>query len=487
MPTRQLLLLVVLPWSLASAADRPPLSDETQACLDCHRELHPGLVGDWRRSRHSQTTPAAGLARPELERRVSAQTVPEAVKNVAVGCFECHGQNPAEHPDSFDHFGTQIHTVVSPNDCRTCHPVETEQFADSKKAHAVDNLEQNPVFMQLVDSALGMTHFQAGKLTQQPATDDAKLQGCFGCHGAKVEVIGTKTVNSALAGEVEVPRLSNWPSQGVGRINPDGSRGACSACHARHEFSLEVARRPETCGQCHLEPDVPARDVYRESKHGNLYEAVGHSWNFKDVPWQPGVDFTAPTCATCHSSLLATAEGVVLAERSHDFGARLWVRIFGLPYAHPQPTHGATSVLRNDAGLPLPTSLTGEPDAIGLLTAAEQQARRDKMQAVCSACHSRNWSDEHLARLDRVVVETNAAVLASTKLMQYGWDHKLADPSNLFDEVSERKWVQSWLFDANSIRYAAAMNGPDYASFENGWWQLNTELRELGELFGLGR
>jgi len=29
------------------------------------------------------------------------------------------------------------------------------------------------------------------------------------------------------------------------------------ACHPRHGFSIEVARKPYTCSQCHLEPDVP--------------------------------------------------------------------------------------------------------------------------------------------------------------------------------------------------------------------------------------
>jgi hydroxylamine dehydrogenase len=57
----------------------------------------------------------------------------------------------------------------------------------------------------------------------------------------------------------------------VGRVNLDGSRGACSACHTRHRFSIEMARKPYTCKECHVGPDVPAFKVYSASKHGNIF------------------------------------------------------------------------------------------------------------------------------------------------------------------------------------------------------------------------
>ncbi len=41
--------------------------------------------------------------------------------------------------------------------------------------------------------------------------------------------------------------------------------------------------------------------------------------------------------------------------------------------------------------------------------------------------------------------------------------------------------MRQWLFYGNSVRYAAAMGGPDYASFKNGWWALNTNLQEMHE------
>ena len=64
--------------------------------------------------------------------------------------------------------------------------------------------------------------------------------------------------------------------------------------------------------------------------------------NFSNVPWVIGKDIQTPTCATCHNSLLVNPEGEVIAKRSHDFADRLWVRIFGLVYSHPQTKSGKT-------------------------------------------------------------------------------------------------------------------------------------------------
>ena len=48
-----------------------------------------------------------------------------------------------------------------------------------------------------------------------------------------------------------------------------------------------------------------------------------------------------------------------------------------------------------------------------------------------------------------------------------------------FDEANEQKWIREWLFYANSVRYAAAISGPDYATFKNGWWELTKNLQEM--------
>ena len=281
-------------------ASLPPLSQESRACIACHEIYTPGIVRDWRSSLHAQTVPTTALKKPEAERRISVTAVPERFAGVAVGCYECHSQNAERHRDNFKHNGFRINVVVSPNDCKTCHEKEAVQYGGSKKAHAVKNLAGNPVYHALVNTVNGVKQVTDGKISARPGSDTTMNETCFGCHGTKVEVKGMKTIKTAT-GEMSVPDLTNWPNQGVGRENPDGSTGSCSSCHARHSFSIKMARKPYTCAQCHLEPDVPAYNVYKESKHGNIYESMEDDFDFTAVPWKVGEHFRAPTCATCQT------------------------------------------------------------------------------------------------------------------------------------------------------------------------------------------
>ena len=462
----------------APAAKPPALSKQTKDCIDCHEAIQPGIVESWRRSRHSRVSPAMGMAAPGLERRISAKSVPEKLQSVAVGCYECHSLNAEAHKDNFDHFDMRINIVVTPNDCKTCHPTEADEYAKSKKAHALGNLQKNPVYHALVDTVTGLKTVANGSIAGAKGSENAKAETCYACHGTVVGVEGMRTVKTD-AGDIRVPVLTGWPNQGVGRVNPDGSQGACTACHPRHSFAIEVARKPETCGQCHLEPDVPAYNVYKESKHGNIHDSLKSREAFDRVPWAIGRDFEAPTCATCHNSLLTTPDGTVVAKRSHDFGARLWVRLFGLIYSHPQPKEGATHLIKNADGLPLPTTFAGKPASEFLIDDAESKRRQAGMKAICQACHGSSWANGHFARMQASIEEADKMVLAATALVQRAWDAGLADKANPFDEGIEQAWVAQWLFYANSVRYAAAMSGPDYAAFKNGWWELTRNLQQM--------
>ena len=487
---KKAIVLLVVALLIMGTAERPggrtteeaPLSQETQGCLGCHRLYTPGIVADWESSRHSRTTPAEALAKPELERRISASKVPEALAKVAVGCYECHGQNPERHQDNFEHFGYRINVIVSPGDCATCHPAEVEQFSGSKKAHAVGNLKKNPVYSALVETITSLKAVEEGRVIAQEASDYTKWETCYACHGTEVRVAGTEEVETPL-GKITMPKLEGWPNQGVGRLNPDGTMGSCAACHPRHGFSIEVARKPYTCAQCHLDPDVPAWNVYKESKHGNILLSASGDWDWKAVPWRVGQDFRAPSCAACHNSLIVDGRGNVIAERTHDFGARLWTRLFGLIYSHPQPREGDTSIIRNADGLPLPTTFAGEPAGEYLIDKREQARRLAVMENVCRSCHSTPWVRGHFAKLENTTKETDKMVLAATQLLQRAWAEGLADQENPFDEELEQLWVKQWLFYANSVRYASAMSGaPDYATFKHGWWELTANLEEMETL-----
>ncbi|MDN3513914.1 MAG: cytochrome c3 family protein [Candidatus Brocadia sp.] len=457
------------------------LSEQTQLCVLCHRKYTPGIVEDWLTSRHSKITPEIALAKPVLERRISSEVIPESLRSVVVGCYECHGQNPSAHKDNFDHFGFKINVVVSPNDCKTCHPTEVDQYSVSKKANALDILQKNPLYHTFVETITGLKEVKGDKITPLKASEHSKAETCYACHGTLVTVNGMKKVSTEI-GVIEVPALTNWPNQGVGRINPDGSRGACTPCHARHSFSIEIARKPYTCSQCHLEPDVPAFNVYQESKHGNIFSSKQYEWNWNNVPWRIGKDFKAPTCATCHNSLITTSDGKVVVSRTHDFGSRLWVRIFGLIYSHPQPKDGRTYLIKNKDGLPIPTAFTGELASEYLIDKDEQLLRQAEMKKICQCCHNSDWVNLHFSKFDSTIAETDKMSLVATQLLLKAWNEGLADPSNPFDEMIEHKWMKQWFFYANSIRYASAMGGSDYASFKNGWWYLTTNLEEMLDL-----
>ena len=370
----KIFLTVTFSLCLVSSGMAAKISEQTEECLECHSSVTPGIVADWKKSLHAHVSLAKALAKPKLERRVSIDKSPENMANIVIGCAECHTLNPKTHADSFDHEGHLIHIVVTPKDCATCHPKEDKQYKENLMSQAHGNLKNNPLYHDLVESINGIQTFENMQIKLIPPDEQTNADACFFCHGTKVTVEGMKTRDTDM-GEMEFPVLTGWPNQGVGRINPDGSKGSCSACHPRHQFSIEVARKPATCSECHKGPDVPAYKVYSVSKHGNIYASVGKEWDFNAVPWVVGRDFTAPTCAVCHVSLIVNEDGEVIAERTHQMSDRLFFRIFGLIYAHPHPKSPDTTIIKNKAGLPLPTELTGEPVAEYLIDEKEQDKR----------------------------------------------------------------------------------------------------------------
>lgn len=479
-------LLVLIALSLpAMAGKAPPVSEDSQACLDCHATATPDIVADWRRGLMSRTTPAMALKKPELQRQFSAakKDVPAALRNTVVGCAECHTRNPASHADTFDHEGFQVHTVVSPRDCAVCHPVEKSQFQQNLMGQARRLFIRNPLYMDLASKINGVLKLDGDKLAYLKPTPADEAESCLYCHGTEVKVVGKVTRDMGDFGEMTFPKLSGWPNRGVGRKNPDGSLGSCTACHTRHQFAMHQARQPQSCSQCHKGPDVPAYKIYQVSKHGNIYNALKSEWNFKAVPWTVGKDFTAPTCAACHASLLVDAEGVVIAKRTHAMTPRLWVRLLGLIYSHPHPKKADTSIIKNKDGMTLPTALDGTPALKYLISPSEQARRKKNMTKICLSCHSTQWVQGQWSRLDASIKSSDAMVAAATGLMTRAWKQGLAQGpaqgGSPFDEYLERLWVEQWLFYANSVRYATAMMGADFGVFANGRWYTTKTVLQM--------
>ena len=81
------------------------VSEATTECMDCHMEIHPGIVQDWQNSRHAKTTPKKAAMVKGLDNKLSSKTIPEELQGTAVGCAECHMVRPQAHAVTCVHNG----------------------------------------------------------------------------------------------------------------------------------------------------------------------------------------------------------------------------------------------------------------------------------------------------------------------------------------------------------------------------------------------
>ncbi len=365
-----LFCMVMVSWVGRGEAAKVTVSKEAQACIGCHKTQSPSFVRDWETSRHAQK---------------------------GVDCYTCHKAEKT-NPGAMEHNGFTIAVLVTPNDCSKCHPKEVQEMTTSHHAKAGD--------------ILGSLDNYLGEVVGGP---EAAAIGCVQCHGAKVKVLANGKLDT-----------NSWPNTGIGRINPDGSKGACSACHTRHSFSKMQAREPEACGKCHLGPDHPQKEVYEESKHGILYAYSKDKLNMYREKWVVGRDYTAaPTCATCHMS--ATPNQPV----THDVGARI--------------------------------SWTLRPPVSKKLENADK--KRESMKDVCNSCHSAPFIEGHYKQFDNLVnMYNDKFAKPATAIRQELIDKGKLKPND-FSAKLEWIYFELWHHEGRRARHGAAMSGPDYA-----WW-----------------
>jgi hypothetical protein len=289
------------------------------------------------------------------------------------------------------------------------------------------------------------------------------------CHGAKVALItkdgGTVNVDDLKPGPDGKPTdaaalarvardadgmpsfaPATWPNTGIGRLNLDGSKGSCAACHSRHDFSPRRARQPENCGKCHLGPDHPQKEIYEESKHGIAYRDLRDKMNLESKTWVLGKDYTqAPTCATCHMS--ATASGLKI---THDPGERI-------SWTNRPPI---SLVMDTDAAHKVVTE--SDPEKRKALVTDSWSQKRDRMKQVCGECHSSNYVESHYKQYDDLVVLFNEKFAKpGTALMKEMTAQGLITPKQ-FDERIEWDWYFLWHHEGRRARHGAAMMAPDY-------------------------
>jgi hydroxylamine dehydrogenase len=342
-------------------------------CVSCHEKENPGLYMQWKNSAHAAN---------------------------GVGCIDCHAADKGD-ADAFAHEGETIATLVTPKDCGKCHEKEEAETSASYHAHAGEILASNDAYL---------AHAAGG--------NPIAIVGCESCHGGKM-TIDPQSPNKLSA--------DTWPNSGIGRLNPDGSKGACNACHSRHSFSKAQARQPENCGKCHLGPDHPQKEIYEESKHGIAYFSHKDKLAIDKADWVVGRDYyEAPTCATCHMSATSTQQV------THDVGNRIsWT-------LRPPVSKYKDNAL----------------------------AKRQAMQEVCLNCHQKAFVGGHYYQYDALVKLYNEKFAKPAgAIMKMIADKKLMASKAAFSNEIEWEYWELWHHEGRRARMGAAMMGPDYA-----WW-----------------
>jgi hypothetical protein len=157
-----------------------PATAPASQCVTCHSTVSPGIVSDWKLSRHS------------------------AMK---VDCSVCHG---SEHTSAKD---TNKVAIPTPDTCAACHPARVEQFGKGKHGKA-----------WVAMNAMPTIHYQPMSLIQG-------MKGCGGCHK-----IGLKTAEDIAqlkrdGGGFGVASCDACHTRHTFSTVEAGQPQACQTCH----------------------------------------------------------------------------------------------------------------------------------------------------------------------------------------------------------------------------------------------------------------
>lgn len=99
----------------------------------------------------------------------------------------------------------------------------------------------------------GVDSVPAEKIIGMPTNHADAVNGCWQGHGSAVKNVRDEagTIAHTEQGGKPILDAEPRPNSGMGRLNPDGSKGVCHACHPRHSFDAKLSRAPENCGKCH--------------------------------------------------------------------------------------------------------------------------------------------------------------------------------------------------------------------------------------------
>jgi hypothetical protein len=352
-------------------------------CAECHARETPAIVREYEMSRHAART---------------------------VNCLECHQALAGQ--EKYEHRGFVLARHVTAANCRQCHASQYDQYLRSRHAAPAWAAVTGPKDFTAEQIAFAEQFHPGG--VKRPANalpplegPQALTSGCQKCHA-------------------------------VGRPNADGSIGTCTSCHARHAASVELARLPETCGQCHMGPDHSQIEIYHESKHGVLFNAQRGRMNLAADPKRlTAADMPVPTCATCHLSGL---EGL---KTTHDTSERLSYYLFA-EISDRRPNFVAAQIA---------------------------------MKETCRKCHTAPSIDRYYQEAEAVVAATNGTVREAKAVMD-----RLAGEGLLtkvpFDDPIKYLYFNMWHYDGRTAKHGAFMGGADFVQW-HGAYELTSKLTEL--------
>jgi len=365
------------------------LATSTDECVTCHREASPGIVDQFSHS---------------------------AMAAAEVTCRDCH-EVEASYPGSSQHEGASILASPTTAKCEKCHQAEVAQYNQSR--HGLPAYVAVAGSKELSSNLLAM--YQA--IPEGSFAPDKARNAIAAMEGTAITPFACESCHS-----IGVPAL-------------DGSVGRCQKCHLRHKFSLEQARKPETCNNCHIGPDHPQWEIYQESPHGILYATDGDTWNWAAEPGNLTVtDFPGPTCALCHMS------GFGKTGTTHDVGDRLsWFLFASISQQRPS-----------------------------------WQDNRARMQSVCFECHNETFINDLYAGADAATQHVNGWVQQSNDLVSPLQNQGLINTAN-FDEPIDFTYFNLWHYWGRTAKFGTWMQGPDYAQWHGSYPLLETlaDLREM--------
>jgi hydroxylamine dehydrogenase len=365
------------------------LVNSKDACVVCHATTSPGIVEQFGRST---------MARAE------------------VNCVDCH-EVTADYPGAVEHEGAYILGAPTTSMCEKCHTAEVAQFYQSRHslpayvavAGSQELSEEQLAFYQSIPEGQYSLSKARNAIAELEGPDMTPFT-CFNCHNIGVPAI-------------------------------DGSVGQCQKCHLRHEYSLEQARKPETCNACHIGPDHPQWEIYQESPHGIAYSTMGHNWEWEAEAGSLSVtDFPAATCSICHMSGFGTVG------TTHDVGDRLTWYLFS-PISERRPGWQDNMV---------------------------------RMQGVCFKCHNTKFITDFYAAADKATERVNVWVRESDEIMEPLITQNLLTPEQ-FDEPVDYIYFELWHHWGRTAKFGTWMQGPDYAQW-HGAYEVLADLAELREI-----